>query len=146
MLEGKFAASCIAYLPCNPAARVQTLQLPFSFSGLPAFLDPCVYGEEDCHGRKNCEPLDGPFGVCRCDRFLGFTGVSCDEPTSATYVLIAMIAVVVASSVAVVVVCTIVNKFFIHTKNISSDQIFGGLFAGEFALDLGGSSFGTHLQ
>jgi len=66
--------------------------------------DACVYGHEDCRGRENCEPLDGSFGECRCNRFLGFVGSSCDEPTASTYVLIAMVALVVASSVAAVVV------------------------------------------
>jgi len=76
---------------------------------LTAILDACVYGHEDCHGRENCEPFDGPFGECRCDRFLGFTGSSCGIPTSTTYVLVAMMVLVAASSVAVVVVCSMIK-------------------------------------
>jgi len=100
-------------------ARISVNDHMTSFTlSLFCFLVVCVYGHEDCRGRENCEPLDGSFGECRCNRFLGFTGSSCDEPTAATYMLIAMVALIVASSVAAVVVRNMLNRLLLHLCNV----------------------------
>ena len=70
--------------------------------------DPCIYGHGDCRGRETCVPLDGSFGECRCDRFLGFAGSSCNIPSATTYIVLVMLTLVAISSLAAVVVCNII--------------------------------------
>ena len=70
----------------------------------------CTYGQLDCAGREICGPSDGTIGECRCDRFLGFTGPSCDEPTAVTFFLSGSLIVVVVSAIFIVMVSSTMHE------------------------------------